>query len=131
MKVWLDDVRPAPEGYVWVKTGLDCIDLLINHWDEIRQVSLDHDLGDDTVTGTTVATFIEMRVIAFQDALSFTVAIHSANPVGRKNMEAALRSAKRADEHNELHDADPNCFGTIIMLDSGVKCSKCKGWFCW
>ena len=20
MKLWIDDVRPAPEGYVWVKT---------------------------------------------------------------------------------------------------------------
>ena len=20
MKLWMDDIRPAPEGYVWVKT---------------------------------------------------------------------------------------------------------------
>jgi hypothetical protein len=20
MKIWIDDVRPAPEGYIWVKT---------------------------------------------------------------------------------------------------------------
>lgn len=23
MKLWLDDVRPAPEGYVWCKSVID------------------------------------------------------------------------------------------------------------
>jgi len=31
---------------------------------------------------------------------------------------------------DELFDADPNCKHEIEVLWSGVKCKKCKGWFC-
>jgi len=30
----------------------------------------------------------------------------------------------------ELFDADPTCTHDIQTLDSGVKCKKCRGWFC-
>lgn len=30
-----------------------------------------------------------------------------------------------------LYDADPNCKHKIVSLWSGVKCSKCSGWFCY
>ena len=30
-----------------------------------------------------------------------------------------------------LYDADPKCKHVIITLWSGVKCSKCNGWFCY
>lgn len=30
----------------------------------------------------------------------------------------------------ELYNADPNCEHEIILLWSGIKCSKCSGWFC-
>lgn len=29
-----------------------------------------------------------------------------------------------------LYNADPNCTHNVITLWSGVKCSKCAGWFC-
>lgn len=32
---------------------------------------------------------------------------------------------------NELFDADPNCRRDVISLNSGVKSSKCGGWFCY
>lgn len=31
----------------------------------------------------------------------------------------------------ELYDADPNCDHTIEALWSGIKCTRCKGWFCY
>src|ERR1700716_1590869 len=43
MKVWLDDVRPAPAGWVNVRTPEAAIDLLRS--DDVEKVSLDHDLG--------------------------------------------------------------------------------------
>ena len=30
----------------------------------------------------------------------------------------------------ELYDADPNCEHEVIEQWSGVKCSKCPGWYC-
>lgn len=31
----------------------------------------------------------------------------------------------------QLFDADPTCNHDIRPLWSGVRCSKCKGWFCY
>jgi len=31
----------------------------------------------------------------------------------------------------ELFNADPNCNHEVVALWSGVKCSKCSGWFCY
>jgi hypothetical protein len=30
----------------------------------------------------------------------------------------------------ELYDADPNCEHEVVAQWSGVKCSKCSGWYC-
>jgi hypothetical protein len=43
VRVWLDDVRKAPEGWVHVKTPEEAIDLLRSG--EVEEISLDHDLG--------------------------------------------------------------------------------------
>lgn len=31
---------------------------------------------------------------------------------------------------DKLYDADPNCNHEIVPQMSGVKCTKCNGWFC-
>jgi hypothetical protein len=43
MKVWHDDIRPAPEGWTWARTNTDAIRLLVEN--EVSEISLDHDLG--------------------------------------------------------------------------------------
>lgn len=48
MKLWLDDVRPAPNGWVHVENYEQAVDLLVLHQDggiTIEVASLDHDLG--------------------------------------------------------------------------------------
>jgi hypothetical protein len=52
MKIWLDDDRPAPEGWVWVQTALEAIDYLkrvktgILPSEAFSHMSFDHDLAD-------------------------------------------------------------------------------------
>lgn len=49
MKLWLDDERPAPEGWIWVKTGQEAIailDDLGSATGELTHMSFDHDLAD-------------------------------------------------------------------------------------
>lgn len=43
MKLWLDDVRPAPEGWTWVKTVDEARARLVAGG--VDHLSLDHDLG--------------------------------------------------------------------------------------
>jgi hypothetical protein len=37
----------------------------------------------------------------------------------------------RPEPETKLFDADPNCKHEIVALWSGIKCSKCPGWFCY
>lgn len=93
--VWLDDVRPMPEGFNFhAYNSEEAIRALGTGY--VQAISLDHDLGPyDGDTGYRVACFIEEG--AFGGWIPrIKVSIHSANPVGRKNMEAALRNAERS-----------------------------------
>ena len=49
MKVWLDDVREAPEGWIHIRTPEEAIDLLRSG--AVEEISLDHDLGIFTEEG--------------------------------------------------------------------------------
>lgn len=99
MKIWLDDKREMPAGYdYWAKNAYDCIDRL--HDSEVAFISFDHDLGsegkDDSGlnTGYNVAQWIE--AMAFEGSISkIGWEVHSANPVGRRNIELAMKSAER------------------------------------
>ena len=95
IRVWLDDIRPMPQGYdIWVKTAREAIDLLATN--AVCGISLDHDLGDeekdDCGKGMHVANYIEEA--AYRGEIEFVACqIHSANPVGRDNMMATLCNA--------------------------------------
>lgn len=90
VQLWLDDVRPAPEGWYWVKTASECISLLKGVI--CSNLSLDHDLGDDIGAGTgyDVITWIEARVHENPLYRVPRVEIHSSNPVAVERMRQAL-----------------------------------------
>jgi hypothetical protein len=92
MKVWVDDVRPKPDDYdVWLKDADVAIRTLRTCL--VTHLSLDHDLGDDSKTGYDVAKFIEEA--AYKKILApLEVVVHSANPVGRRNIERAIERAR-------------------------------------
>ena len=46
MKIWLDDIRPAPEGYVWCKSVNIAKRTIESAEDPILLIDCDHDLGD-------------------------------------------------------------------------------------
>ena len=94
MRVWLDDVREMPKDFdVWAKTAWEAIELLNS--DLVTHISFDHDLGDEIFgTGYEVAKVIEEK--AFCKTLNkLTWNIHSANPVGRQNIMAAMQNAEK------------------------------------
>lgn len=92
--LWLDDLRPAPDGWVWAMTAPEAIDLLSRQAFEI--VSLDHDLGDDLRLGTglDVLNWIEEQV-AVNGYKAPELRVHSMNPVGRVKMLASIEAIKR------------------------------------
>jgi len=93
MRIWLDDERPAPAGWVHLKTAGAAIDHLETGL--VTAISLDHDLGPpEAGTGYDVALWIETAA-ATGKCRRLVWAIHSANPVGIRRMEMAMRSADR------------------------------------
>lgn len=97
-KLWLDDVRLSPDMVDWetVRTAEDAISRLqTTHYD---MISLDHDLGEGHTSGYAVAAYIEF--VAHSDLkrslhpeLPNSIFIHSQNPVGVRNIAAALIGA--------------------------------------
>ncbi len=93
IRVWLDDVRPAPEGWKHVTTPEEVIMLM--QTDIVLEMSLDHDLGlTEERTGYKVLVWLEEAVATRAFVPPPKIVIHSANAVGRKRMEQALASGQ-------------------------------------
>jgi hypothetical protein len=88
MKVFLDDLRETPEGWIRAYWPEDVIELLKST--KVVELSLDHDLGDDSHgTGYDVVLWIEEQVFCngFQPP---SIKVHSANSSARMKMHAAI-----------------------------------------
>lgn len=106
LRVWLDDVRRAPPGWVHVSWPNEVIDLLRSG--EVAQLSLDHDLGDDARgTGYDVLRWIEEQVHTSDFVPPLTINAHSANTAARKRMEAAIDAIYKAASMKALKDETP------------------------
>lgn len=96
-KLWLDDIREPPDKtWIWAKSSREAIGILKSV--EIEEISFDHDLGiidgeDDK--GLFVAQYIEIG--AYQNTIPNPIVwyVHSANPVGKKDITLAMESAER------------------------------------
>lgn len=97
MKVYLDDERETPEGWVRAHWPDEVIELLKTGL--VEEVSLDHDLGDDDRgTGYDVLLWVEEEVFLGR-LLPPVLRVHSANPIARSRMFSAIKSIQRlADE---------------------------------
>lgn len=95
-RIYLDDIRlPKSSGWQIIRTASECIKFIKKNIDSIDEISFDHDLGNDIDgTGYDVAKWIEKK--CFNGKMKCPKwNIHSANPVGEKNIRAAMESAER------------------------------------
>jgi len=93
LKVYLDDERIAPEGWVQVRWPDEAIKLL--QTGSVSHLSLDHDLGDDQRgTGYDVLLWIEQEVVSSKFIPPSKIEVHSANPAARKRMLVAIESIR-------------------------------------
>lgn len=105
MKIWLDDIRDAPDETWTVLRQPWGLLHLVSQSDpgDIETISFDHDLAayasnGDEITGAVVLRRLEELAFKFPEMLNripSDLRIHSANPVGRKNMQAAIDSIER------------------------------------
>lgn len=97
MRIYLDDERPAPEGWLSVHWPSEAIAVLLSG--QVQEISLDHDLGDDERgTGYDVILWIE-EAVALRAFVPPRIHVHSANASAREKMVAGMRSIERLSAH--------------------------------
>ncbi|KQZ30492.1 cyclic-phosphate processing receiver domain-containing protein [Duganella sp. Root1480D1] len=93
MRVYLDDERSTPEGWMRVFWPEEAITLLESG--SVVEISLDHDLGDDERgTGYDVVLWIE-EAVALRGFKPPRISVHSANSSARDKMVAGIRAIER------------------------------------
>ena len=93
MKVYLDDERPTPSGWIRVYWPDEAIELLKTG--QVEEISLDHDLGDDDRgTGYDVVLWIEEEVV-LRGFAPPKMNVHSANSSARLKMQAGINAIER------------------------------------
>ena len=103
MKLWIDDIRPAPDGYVWCKSTLNALHTIYKYrFNEITEIHLDHDAGEYVKEGGDFINVLnELERLAnsknaFKSAFwknkcqEFIFVLHSQNAVGVQNMRAII-----------------------------------------
>jgi hypothetical protein len=94
MKVFLDDERTTPEGWVRVSWPDEAVALL--QTGQVTEISLDHDLGDDARgTGYDVLLWIE-EAVRLRGFVPPRMQVHSANPAARTRMLAGIAAIEQA-----------------------------------
>ena len=92
-RVYLDDERATPEG--WVRTYWPDEVIALLKTGEVRELSLDHDLGDDERgTGYDVVLWIE-EAVALEGFIPPRIHVHSANSSARDKMLSGIRSIEK------------------------------------
>jgi Cyclic-phosphate processing Receiver domain len=74
IRLWVDDLRPAPDGWTLATGSAEAIHLLST--EVVAELSLDHDLGGDDTTRPIVLWMCQHEIWPAR------VYVHSANPVG-------------------------------------------------
>ena len=101
MKLFVDDVRPAPDDWFLVTEIEPAITLL--EAGIVTDLSLDHDLGEDKQTGYDLMNWIEEQVHTNEYFKLPEISFHTSNPAGRKNMVAAYKSILKWVKKNETN----------------------------
>ena len=90
IKIWVDDVRPAPHGYVWyqaVDETIAAIKTYLRYDVNIELIDLDHDSGEFYQYG---GDYIKILDYLEKYMLDIPIRIHSMNSVGVQNMRAII-----------------------------------------
>lgn len=90
MKIWLDDLRPAPAGFALcrsVNAAKAAIEAAEKKGIDIELIDCDHDLGDYAPDGGDGIKLIDWLV---ERGSFYPVRLHTMNPVGRENMRRTV-----------------------------------------
>lgn len=93
MKLWVDDVRPAPKGHVWAKSVWEAKSkILYFEWfnkefhknkDSLDVIDIDYDIGDYANDGVYYSKLIDWLE---ETGRNYPIHIHSISAVSAQNI---------------------------------------------
>ena len=89
MRIWLDDLRDPPNGYIHCHSVNETKSLIVKAEsnNESIELDLDHDLGDYASDGGDA---IKLVLWLAETERYYPVKLHTMNPVGRQNMQSII-----------------------------------------
>ena len=109
MKLWIDDWREPPSGYIWLKSTREALQFITNQENSasIVLIDLDHDSGEYSRDGGDYINILkELERLSHKkitvsglvvpgywhsQCINYKFRLHSMNPVGVQNMRAILQ----------------------------------------
>lgn len=93
LKIWVDDVRPMPDGYDVHCRTVDATMAIIRHC-PVKIINLDHDAGDYAYGGGDYINILK-RMEEENICKGILFIFHTMNPVGRENMKAIVEANRK------------------------------------
>jgi len=87
MKIWLDDLRSAPQGYMHCRSVNEAIQMIVIHEITIELIDCDHDLGDYAFDGGDGIKLLDWLL---ERGTLYPLRLHTMNPVGIDNMRRMI-----------------------------------------
>ena len=95
MKIWVDDIRPAPEGWCQAYSVNAAKEMILANYPDIEGISLDHDSSIYNQFGGDYINILkwleEEEHKTNKKIVTFPIQIHSMNPVGVQNMRNIIQ----------------------------------------
>ena len=119
IKIFLDDIRiPLDEQWIIIKSYYDFIEYIPKiDFKEISEISLDHDLGDESEkekTGFDVAKWLVDYCID-NDYIMPQIKVHSSNTVGADNIILLINNFLSFSSYT------PTAYRHVVELKRGIK----------
>lgn len=95
MKIWVDDIRPAPEGWCQAYSVNAAKEMILANYPDIEGISLDHDSSIYNQFGGDYINILkwleEEEHKTNKKIVTFPIHIHSMNSVGVENMRNIIQ----------------------------------------
>ena len=88
MKLWIDDIRPAPDGFIWCKSVNQAKAAITAYEHQYSSDNILIDLDNDGKDYFKILYWLEEKNIV---DTGYFFKIHSKNPIGIMKMEDIIR----------------------------------------
>ena len=90
IRIWLDELRPAPEGYICCRSVNEAKRLIrsLSSDSKVAVIDCDHDLGDYAFDGGDGIRLLDWLA---ENERFYPIVLHTMNPVGRENMRRLIQ----------------------------------------